>query len=286
MRARERRPFKEDRQARKLARHLKASRRAEARYTLDLVRIMGSVHRGVLKVVEREHLAPLRSVEKGEVSRQDAPLGLGDKLLRRMMVFVRPQVQGAFDLMAGEVDKRNGKGLALLGVDPRHVAGIESVIEHAREANMRLITGASSDFLDEVRGVLEENEGAHPEHIAALLQERVGVSKSRAQLIARDQTLKLNAQIAEHRQRAAGVSEYRWSGALDERERPMHRALEGQKFSWDDPPETSDNGDRNHPGEDFQCRCVALPVIDELEPDEPEPPVQGELPPFEPSPEV
>ena len=37
-----------------------------------------------------------------------------------------------------------------------------------------------------------------------------------------------------------------------------HAALEGQTFSWVAPPEVG------HPGEDFQCRCVALPVLAEL----------------------
>jgi SPP1 gp7 family putative phage head morphogenesis protein len=76
-------------------------------------------------------------------------------------------------------------------------------------------------------------------------------------LIARDQTLKLNSAITKDRHIAAGISEYTWSTSLDDRVRPEHEALEGTKHSWDAPPEPG------HPGEDFQCRCVAIPVIDE-----------------------
>lgn len=247
----------------KKARHLTASRRAEARYVLELLRVLGEVHRGILKVVEREHLWQ-------HDLRHDAPfVGLTDKLLRRIFQYVTPQVQTAFDFMASEVEKSNAKGGALLGIRAAHVPGLESVIDHARQKNVALITRASEDFLAQVRDVLEENDGAHPDDLRALLAERVDVSKSRAQLIARDQTLKLNSQITQHRQRAAGVTQYRWSSSHDERVRPAHRELDGGVFGWDEPPETNDDGDRNHPGEDFQCRCVPIPVIQELEePDE------------------
>jgi uncharacterized protein with gpF-like domain len=42
----------------------------------------------------------------------------------------------------------------------------------------------------------------------------------------------------------------------------MHRALEGTVHSYNDPPVTNKQGDRNHPGGDYQCACQAEPVID------------------------
>lgn len=45
----------------------------------------------------------------------------------------------------------------------------------------------------------------------------------------------------------------------------MHQELDGTEQSWDDPPVTNEDGDRNHPGEDYQCRCVAYPILDELD---------------------
>ena len=250
--------YREDAARRKAARILKASSRAEAAYVLDLVRIMRETTRAVLVVVERERLSPAPL-------REDAKLGLGGPLTRRLFTWQRERVQLAFDRMGHEVDKKAAASLALVGISPRHIAGVESQIDHFREANVGLIRNASQDFIDQVAEVLEENEGARPEVLRALLEERADVSRSRAQLIARDQTLKLNAQVQQSRARSAGISQYQWSGALDERERPMHRALEAQTFSYDDPPETNEDGDRNNPGEDYQCRCTAIPVIEGLE---------------------
>ena len=268
-----------DRAARhEVVKALTASRRAETRYVSDLVAIMGRVHAGVLKVVEREHMpAP--------ETRHDAAsfVGLGSDLAKRLFAYVRPQAQEAFDRMAKAVRKKQDPALqarleadlerrmierfALRGIAKAGIPGLEGFIATARENNVRLVTRASADFLDQVRGVLEESDGVAPADLAEALRERVAVSKSRATLIARDQTLKLNGQIIEHRARAVGLARYVWSTSHDERVRPSHAELDGQTFSWDDPPETNEAGDTNHPGQDYQCRCVPIPVIDELEDD-------------------
>lgn len=104
-------------------------------------------------------------------------------------------------------------------------------------------------------------DGKPTTNIVKEIQRQYGISKRHARLIARDQTAKLNADITEHQQRDAGVRRYEWSSSGDERVRRSHRKLDGCIFSWDDPPET-DGGRRCHPGQDFQCRCCALPVFD------------------------
>ena len=242
---------------------LTACAKAESRYVVALTQIMQGVHRGVMKVVEAEHLEP--------ELHQDAkrgPAGLGPDLLRRLISWTTPQVQLAFDFMAEAVDKKAMAAAVIHGIHVQHVAGVEAAVDDARAANVSLISGATEDFLEQVREVLEENEGETADTIRGLLKERAGVSESRATLIARDQTLKLNGKIAEHRQRSAGVEKYRWSTSQDERVRPMHADLEGEVIDWDDPPETNDDGDVNHPGGDYQCRCVPVPVVDELEGEE------------------
>lgn len=93
------------------------------------------------------------------------------------------------------------------------------------------------------------------------IQRQYGMSKRHAKLIARDQTAKLNADITESQQRDAGVSKYEWSGVMDRRERKSHRELEGKIISWDNPPDVG-NGRKCHPGQDYQCRCCAIPVFD------------------------
>lgn len=58
----------------------------------------------------------------------------------------------------------------------------------------------------------------------------------------------------------ASSEQYMWRTMRDKKVRSMHAALEGQVFSYDDPPITNEDGDRNNPGEDYNCRCVGDPV--------------------------
>lgn len=116
----------------------------------------------------------------------------------------------------------------------------------------------------EVRAIIEGPiaEGVRVEEIRAQIEERMGVVRSRAELIARDQTLKTYGQIQEARQTDAGIEEYTWSTSLDERVRSRHSELEGTTQRWDSPPVVDrKTGRREHPGGDFQCRCAAIPIL-------------------------
>jgi SPP1 gp7 family putative phage head morphogenesis protein len=94
-----------------------------------------------------------------------------------------------------------------------------------------------------------------------IMAERTDVTDSRAKLIARDQVAKLNGQLTQQRQRDIGVEGYIWRTVGDERVRDTHEEVDGQYFSWDNPPSETDD---NHPGEDYQCRCWAEPVLPEF----------------------
>lgn len=88
-------------------------------------------------------------------------------------------------------------------------------------------------------------------------------AKRKAQFIARDQMGKLNADITQSQQEDAGVTEYVWDTSGDGRVRDRHRELDGQRCKWNDPPVVDERTKRKaHPGQDFRCRCVALPVFD------------------------
>jgi SPP1 gp7 family putative phage head morphogenesis protein len=98
--------------------------------------------------------------------------------------------------------------------------------------------------------------------ISKAIEQRLEVVQRRAQFIARDQVSKLNGKLTELRQREVGVEKYRWRAVKDGATRASHLQNDftnsGLAVSWDDPPETG------HPGEDYQCRCSAEPVLDEF----------------------
>jgi SPP1 gp7 family putative phage head morphogenesis protein len=162
----------------------------------------------------------------------------------------------------------------VFGFPPKVTPQIRGFVQQ----NVGLVKSVQSDLLSDVAKVVTESfeKGSRVEVLKKRVQERFGVSESKASLIARDQVLKLNANITKQRMQDAGVARYKWSTARDERVRGNpggkypdtpgnHWRLEGKVFSWDDPPIVDeDTSRRAHPGEDYQCRCVAIPVFDEL----------------------
>lgn len=65
-----------------------------------------------------------------------------------------------------------------------------------------------------------------------------------------------------------GVDGYFWETKHDDRVRPAHAAVENidsdTPYSWDDPPlkaSESSNEEDCHPGDDYNCRCIAVPAL-------------------------
>lgn len=134
-------------------------------------------------------------------------------------------------------------------------------------SNVNLITSMRTEALARMETLTFEGfrAGRRAEEIArdieAFVNPERGTVRARANLIARDQISKLNGQLTQLRQADLGVKRYRWRTVGDDRVRDSHRANDGKIFSWDDPP--SETG---HPGEDYQCRCYAEPVLEDVVP--------------------
>lgn len=153
----------------------------------------------------------------------------------------------------------------LVGIDIAPTAQDRAILTRWSREGTDLIHTVGQDLvagLDEQ--VAEFARSGRPlSELSKVVQERLGIADRHADFIARDQVAKLNSALTESTQRAAGVTRYRWRSSTDQRVRPMHHALDGSIHSWGDPPVTNKDGDRNNPGEDYQCRCVAIPILDE-----------------------
>lgn len=150
-------------------------------------------------------------------------------------------------------------GVALTPAEP----DLEPVIKGFRAENVSLIRSLADEKVSRVRDILADaGPGTRVEEIAKSIREMGDVTRSRAELIARDQVLKFNAEVTQKRHAAAGIEEFVWSTARDERVRPDHKLLEGGRYRYDDPPVVDRRrGTKGLPGVHFQCRCVAVPVI-------------------------
>ena len=141
---------------------------------------------------------------------------------------------------------------------------IQEIVAAAKRANIDLITSIPEQYFDKLGDAIGTNmeAGLRFEDLAKEV-ERIGdVTESRAKLIARDQTSKMNGAMNMVRQTSLGITSYIWQTAGDERVREEHADLDGSQFDWNDPPPDG------HPGEAVNCRCVAVAVFDLDEPEQ------------------
>ena len=139
----------------------------------------------------------------------------------------------------------------------------DSLIDQWVSENVDLIKTIPQDMLGRMKEIVKEGylKGTNTTDITRMIQEAYGTEKRHARFIALDQMSKLNARITQKEHEDAGVTSYEWSDSGDERVRESHRRLNGKIFEYADPPIT-DDGRRCNPGEDYRCRCVALPIFD------------------------
>jgi uncharacterized protein with gpF-like domain len=151
--------------------------------------------------------------------------------------------------------------------------------------NYELIKSATSTYIGKINDLVEKsvvNGGSYRDLMDQLDQLDIGYSESKTRLIARDQIGKLNGRVSQGRMADAGVTNYVWMTAEDDRVRgdpggkypdadPSHYLMDGKTCSWDDASVYSDDDgetwlDRlpampeGGPGDDIQCRCVAAPA--------------------------
>lgn len=140
-----------------------------------------------------------------------------------------------------------------------------SVVSALDASAKREVKVWAAEALARLRAEVEANaeQGYRAEGLAERIRNEYGVSKTRSELIARQETSNFMANYREARARDAGLKRYQWYCVRDSRTRKDHRALHGTIQYYSRPPITDTRtGARNNPGQDFRCRCVDRPVIE------------------------
>lgn len=142
------------------------------------------------------------------------------------------------------------------------VKGLEDAVVRARQFGVEGVRGEGPDELARrLRDIWAKN-GVPSQLPTTRLKangQPVMLSTSKhAHMVAEDQIAKLNANLNQTRQEAAGIGEYDWVTEGDSRVRPAHRALAGKRFSW----ASGGAPGEGHPGQAPRCRCTAAAVVD------------------------
>jgi SPP1 gp7 family putative phage head morphogenesis protein len=143
--------------------------------------------------------------------------------------------------------------------------------------NLKLyIRKFSREMITDLRSAVEQNaqQGYRFDKLVDSIKGRYAVSQNKAAFLARQETALFMSKYRRERFSEAGVTRYRWSTSHDERVRPSpgtkgiarannHRILDGHIFEYANPPivQTMPEVRRANPGEDFNCRCVDIPIL-------------------------
>ena len=172
-------------------------------------------------------------------------------------------IQAALDKMKGYHRKRVIDSFrAALGLDITRVLSepeISAFMAHKLSENVDLIKTIPIRVHAglKARLALELQRAPFDQQVLTqMVRKEYGSTGYNLRRIVRDQTSKTVAGLTEIRQRQLGIDGYEWLTSQDERVRPSHIANSGQFFLWSKPPSRT-----GPPGQDIQCRCVAIPVV-------------------------
>jgi SPP1 gp7 family putative phage head morphogenesis protein len=126
----------------------------------------------------------------------------------------------------------------------------------AREVNERTLAAIEfgGRYPEQEAAIREKLAQVHPEAMEQWI-------RNRARLIARTETARAASVLTEARAKHIGAESYIWKTAGDWKVRPSHKVLNGTVHRWDDPPFTDLPDYHSHPGQIFNCRCIALPIL-------------------------
>lgn len=173
-------------------------------------------------------------------------------------------VRGLPERVAERVKKHHRRQFAkqLTGIPGVDVvpdgAALATIIEGFVAINNALITSIPDQTLTEIEGIVIRGvtSGASRADIAKEIAERLAIGERRAVLIAKDQVGTLYGLINKQRQTAAGITHFFWQELGDDRVRPLHVSLGGQRFSW-----KAGAPGEGLPGQPINCRCWGEPDL-------------------------
>lgn len=181
-----------------------------------------------------------------------------------------------FDKSIFRMDKEFRSNVEAITVEPKVTAFQARKISQEWESNFRKsIEGFTKKKIKELREQVRESyfRGDRYGSLIESIQRSYGVTDRKAEFLARQETKLLTASYQGARYVEAGIPGYYWKaveGTAAHPTRHRHRELSqmsdrGKIFYWNDPPVTTEAGQpqrKNNPGQDYNCRCSAIPAVE------------------------
>lgn len=141
----------------------------------------------------------------------------------------------------------------------------QQILKAAAAENISLITSIPQEYLNKIEGAVYRSI-THPEgrdYLAREIKRTNQVTTRRANMIAGDQTRKVNMALTAGRMQKVGVKKFEWAHVPSSHPRELHVHLDGKICKWDDPPVIQRNPTiKGYPAQLINCKCQAIPVFD------------------------
>lgn len=240
------------------------------------LRVLGAKWKGDRWILPKDRLPTevLRAVEhaaQAETELRERLLAVVDGVSPED-VAADVRIEDVLQRTATDVDRQFEQSVRRLTIQPKLTSTEKRRVAEEYAANLRLSIKdwVTKDVL-ELRKSVEEHtfSGSRQESLKTLIQSRYGVAERKARFLARQETNLLSAKLRDARYEQAGIREYLWvsvTGTPQHPVRPIHKELNsrskrGEVFRFDQPPVDDPDGSRHNPGENYNCRCVARPVV-------------------------
>lgn len=241
-------------------------------YEHRLLRLVEQMQRDVAREVLRAYKAnpPVHTLVAMDASPSRVLQGIMDRLARdwlRRFGELAPKLAERF---VTDVKDRNDRQLradlrrARFTVRFRMTAAMNDAFQAVRAENVGLIKSIASQHLTQVETLVQQSvqTGRDLAHVAQGLEKRLGVTRRRAALIARDQNNKATAVLLRARWLDMGITKARWlHSAGGNQPRPEHVAFSGKTFDVAKGHDFRNGEGVVWPGTAINCKCVMQPVI-------------------------
>jgi hypothetical protein len=173
-----------------------------------------------------------------------------------------------FDKTVWQVDKDFRRNTENIVLEPELSKEARLKIATEWENNLKLdIVDFARKQILELRSNIEKSyfAGNRYGNLIKQIETSYDQSANHAKFLARQETKLLTAKYAETRYTDAGLDDYIWKTVVGSPAHPVrhdHAILNNTPQKWSQPPVTNQKTKaRNNPGQDYGCRCRAVPIV-------------------------
>lgn len=255
-----RKPIKNNKaQIQKVGKPIVGYKQAERKYAQTLRRIsqrMIADYKKQLEKATKESAAQIQMTLNGlDRKWRSAFIKIANKTTDKMINTVMKQSKAS---LADSIKEMTGLGIKVPMLPQESI----DVISAATNYNIGLIKSIPKQFHNKIYStVMNVVQTGDASEIKKTLSQ-INWKGANIDLIAQNQTRRLNAQLTVERMKSLNISDAKWRHSHGQgNPRPMHVALDGAIFNINNPPITNKKGERHLPGEEPGCACIMVPVI-------------------------